>query len=76
MRTRVRRPWLRAAHGIGLAMVEALLEEGAEVLLTGRSEKNLKAARPRSACGRPHAEHLRRACICPPNLPNSVNHGR
>lgn len=32
-------------HGMGLAMVEALLEGGAEVLLTGRNEKNLEAAR-------------------------------
>jgi NAD(P)-dependent dehydrogenase (short-subunit alcohol dehydrogenase family) len=32
-------------HGIGLAAVQLLLEEGAEVLLTGRSEKNIEAAR-------------------------------
>lgn len=32
-------------HGIGLATVQLLLEEGAEALLTGRSEKNIEAAR-------------------------------
>jgi NAD(P)-dependent dehydrogenase (short-subunit alcohol dehydrogenase family) len=32
-------------HGMGLAIVKALLEEGAEVLLTGRNEKNLETAR-------------------------------
>ncbi len=32
-------------HGMGRAMVEALLEGGAEVLLTGRNGKNLEAAR-------------------------------
>lgn len=32
-------------HGIGLAMVEALLEVGVEVLLTGRNEQNLEAVR-------------------------------
>ena len=32
-------------HGMGRAMVEALLAGGAEVLLTGRNEKNLEAAR-------------------------------
>jgi NAD(P)-dependent dehydrogenase (short-subunit alcohol dehydrogenase family) len=32
-------------HGIGLAIVKALIEGGAEVLLTGRSERNLEAAR-------------------------------
>ena len=32
-------------HGMGLAMVTALLEGGAEVLLTGRNEQNLEAAR-------------------------------
>lgn len=32
-------------HGMGLAIVEALLGGGAEVLLTGRNEKNLEAAR-------------------------------
>nr|WP_040709106.1 SDR family oxidoreductase [Nocardiopsis potens] len=31
-------------HGMGLAIVEALLDRGAEVLLTGRNEKNLEAA--------------------------------
>ena len=31
--------------GMGLAIVKALLEGGAEVLLTGRNEKNLEAAR-------------------------------
>jgi NAD(P)-dependent dehydrogenase (short-subunit alcohol dehydrogenase family) len=31
-------------HGMGLAIVKALLEGGAEVLLTGRNEKNLEAA--------------------------------
>jgi NAD(P)-dependent dehydrogenase (short-subunit alcohol dehydrogenase family) len=32
-------------HGMGLATAKALLEEGAEVLLTGRNERNLEAAR-------------------------------
>jgi NAD(P)-dependent dehydrogenase (short-subunit alcohol dehydrogenase family) len=32
-------------HGMGLAIVKALLEGGAEVLLTGRNEQNLEAAR-------------------------------
>jgi NAD(P)-dependent dehydrogenase (short-subunit alcohol dehydrogenase family) len=32
-------------HGIGLAIVKALIEGGAEVLLTGRNERNLEAAR-------------------------------
>lgn len=32
-------------HGMGLAIAKALLEGGAEVLLTGRNEKNLDAAR-------------------------------
>jgi NAD(P)-dependent dehydrogenase (short-subunit alcohol dehydrogenase family) len=32
-------------HGIGLAIVKALIEGGAEVLLTGRNERNLEAGR-------------------------------
>ncbi|MEV8630596.1 SDR family oxidoreductase [Streptosporangium sp. NPDC051023] len=32
-------------HGIGLAVVRALLDGGAEVLLTGRNERNLEAVR-------------------------------
>ncbi|WP_028812558.1 SDR family NAD(P)-dependent oxidoreductase [Streptomyces flavidovirens] len=32
-------------HGMGLAMVQGLLDEGAEVLLTGRNEKNIETAR-------------------------------
>jgi len=32
-------------HGMGLAVVKALLDGGAEVLLTGRDEKNLEAVR-------------------------------
>jgi NAD(P)-dependent dehydrogenase (short-subunit alcohol dehydrogenase family) len=32
-------------HGMGLAIVMALVEGGAEVLLTGRNEQNLEAAR-------------------------------
>jgi NAD(P)-dependent dehydrogenase (short-subunit alcohol dehydrogenase family) len=32
-------------HGMGLATVKALLEGGAEVLLTGRNEQNVEAAR-------------------------------
>jgi NAD(P)-dependent dehydrogenase (short-subunit alcohol dehydrogenase family) len=32
-------------HGMGLAMVQALLDGGAEVLLTGRNKTNLEAAR-------------------------------
>ncbi|MGX1885125.1 SDR family oxidoreductase [Streptomyces sp. NPDC055287] len=31
-------------HGMGLAMVQGLLDEGAEVLLTGRNEKNIETA--------------------------------
>ena len=42
-------------HGMGLAMVKALLEGGAEVLLTGRNEQNLEAARRTSAPGGAHA---------------------
>lgn len=38
-------------QGMGLAMVEALLEGGAEVLLTGRNEKNLEAARAELGAG-------------------------
>ncbi|UCM87582.1 SDR family oxidoreductase [Streptomyces marincola] len=34
-------------HGMGLAVVEALLKEGAEVVLTGRNEKNIDEARKR-----------------------------
>jgi len=32
-------------HGMGRAVVDALLDGGAEVLLTGRNEKNIEAAR-------------------------------
>ncbi|MBT2400183.1 SDR family oxidoreductase [Streptomyces sp. ISL-100] len=32
-------------HGMGLAMVQGLLAEGAEVLLTGRNEKNIETVR-------------------------------
>jgi NAD(P)-dependent dehydrogenase (short-subunit alcohol dehydrogenase family) len=32
-------------HGMGLATAKALLEEGAEVLLTGRNEQNVEAVR-------------------------------
>lgn len=32
-------------HGIGLAVVKALLDGGAEVLLTGRDERNIEAVR-------------------------------
>jgi NAD(P)-dependent dehydrogenase (short-subunit alcohol dehydrogenase family) len=32
-------------HGMGLATAKLLLQEGAEVLLTGRNERNLEAAR-------------------------------
>ncbi|MCK2245176.1 MULTISPECIES: SDR family oxidoreductase [unclassified Crossiella] len=32
-------------HGIGLAVVKALLDGGAEVVLTGRNERNIEAAR-------------------------------
>ena len=32
-------------HGMGLAAVNALLDEGAQVLLTGRNEQNIDAAR-------------------------------
>jgi NAD(P)-dependent dehydrogenase (short-subunit alcohol dehydrogenase family) len=35
-------------HGVGLATVKALLDGGAEVLLTGRNEQNLDAARRES----------------------------
>ena len=44
--TRVRRRSSSGGtHGMGLATVKALLEGGAEVLLTGRNEQNLEAAR-------------------------------
>ncbi|WP_324198683.1 SDR family NAD(P)-dependent oxidoreductase [Nocardia amamiensis] len=39
-------------HGMGPAIVEALLVEGVEVVLTGRNEDNLAQARARLA-GRP-----------------------
>jgi NAD(P)-dependent dehydrogenase (short-subunit alcohol dehydrogenase family) len=32
-------------HGVGFAIVEALINDGSEVLLTGRNEKNLESAR-------------------------------
>jgi NAD(P)-dependent dehydrogenase (short-subunit alcohol dehydrogenase family) len=32
-------------HGMGLAAVKALIEGGADVVLTGRNEQNLEAAR-------------------------------
>lgn len=32
-------------HGMGLAVAKALLDEGAEVVVTGRNEKNIEAAR-------------------------------
>jgi NAD(P)-dependent dehydrogenase (short-subunit alcohol dehydrogenase family) len=38
-------------HGMGLAMVKALLGGGAEVLLTGRNERNLEAARAELGLG-------------------------
>ncbi|MFD1936017.1 MULTISPECIES: SDR family oxidoreductase [Nonomuraea] len=41
-------------HGIGLAVVKALLAEGAEVVLTGNNEKNVEAARSELASGRAH----------------------
>jgi NAD(P)-dependent dehydrogenase (short-subunit alcohol dehydrogenase family) len=42
-------------HGMGLATVRALLQGGAEVLLTGKSEGNVEAAR-RELAGRAHVE--------------------
>ncbi|MCO1581424.1 SDR family oxidoreductase [Crossiella sp. SN42] len=39
-------------HGIGLAVVKALLDGGAEVVLTGRNERTIEAARTELA-GRP-----------------------
>ncbi|XXU22249.1 SDR family NAD(P)-dependent oxidoreductase [Sorangium sp. So ce861] len=33
-------------HGMGLATVKALLDGGAEVLLTGKNERNVEAATP------------------------------
>ncbi|MFE3452332.1 SDR family oxidoreductase [Nonomuraea sp. NPDC059194] len=41
-------------HGIGLAVVKALLAEGAEVVLTGANEKNVEAARSELASDRAH----------------------
>jgi NAD(P)-dependent dehydrogenase (short-subunit alcohol dehydrogenase family) len=41
-------------HGMGLAMVERLLDEGAEVVLTGRDEKKIEAARAEVASDRAH----------------------
>jgi NAD(P)-dependent dehydrogenase (short-subunit alcohol dehydrogenase family) len=40
-------------HGMGLATAKALLEEGAEVLLTGRNEQNIETVR-RELGGRAH----------------------
>lgn len=42
-------------HGMGLATVKALLDGGAEVLLTGKNERNLEAVR-RELDGRAHVE--------------------
>lgn len=41
-------------HGMGLAVVKALLDGGAEVLLTGRNEKNIEAARTELASPAAH----------------------
>ncbi|XXZ63217.1 SDR family NAD(P)-dependent oxidoreductase [Sorangium sp. So ce341] len=41
-------------HGMGLATVKALLDGGAEVLLTGKNERNVEAAR-RELGSRAHA---------------------
>lgn len=41
-------------HGMGLAMVKALLAGGTEVLLTGRNERNLDAVRREFAAPRLH----------------------
>ncbi|MEV6320447.1 SDR family oxidoreductase [Nocardia sp. NPDC051787] len=41
-------------HGMGLAIVEALLAEGVEVVLTGRNEDNLAQARARLAGRQAH----------------------
>ncbi|RSN55108.1 short-chain dehydrogenase [Amycolatopsis sp. WAC 04182] len=41
-------------HGMGLAVVQALLDGGAEVLLTGRNEKNIETARTRLASPAAH----------------------
>ncbi|MFE9659103.1 SDR family oxidoreductase [Streptomyces sp. NPDC005955] len=41
-------------HGMGLAIVEALLAEGAEVVLTGRNEKTLEEARTELAGAAAH----------------------
>jgi hypothetical protein len=38
-------------HGMGLATVKALLEGGAEVLLTGHNQQNLEAARHKLGSG-------------------------
>ena len=38
-------------HGMGLAMVTALLNGGTEVVLTGRNGQNLESARRSSAYG-------------------------
>jgi len=45
-------------HGMGLATVKALLQEGAEVLLTGRNEGNLDAARRIRPTGAPSSPRL------------------
>ncbi|WP_410585040.1 SDR family oxidoreductase [Amycolatopsis sp. lyj-108] len=41
-------------HGMGLAVVKALLDGGAEVVLTGRNEKNIEAARTELASSAAH----------------------
>ncbi|WP_052852835.1 SDR family oxidoreductase [Streptomyces avicenniae] len=41
-------------HGMGLAIVKQLLDEGAEVVLTGRNEKNIEGARTELVSDRAH----------------------
>ncbi|MEE1929756.1 SDR family oxidoreductase [Streptomyces sp. TRM 70351] len=41
-------------HGMGMAIAQALLKEGAEVLVTGRSERNIDAARAELGDERAH----------------------
>ncbi|MFF0529644.1 SDR family oxidoreductase [Nocardia amikacinitolerans] len=41
-------------HGMGLAIVEALLDQGAEVVLTGRNQRTIEQARERLAGRKAH----------------------
>lgn len=46
---------LGGSSGIGLATAQAVLSEGANLIITGRSSERLKAARALPWGGRPHS---------------------